>query len=80
MNNLMNSSLAGLVRRCIVLSESPRNGRMLHSVVGNHMVKTHKDSCLCACSKLLFAELVLSLCEHLSIVFFFKDQRFEFPC
>lgn len=80
-NSLMNSSLAGLTRRCVVLSESPRNGRMLHSAVGNHMVKTRKDSCLCAYSSLLFAELVLRLCELLSfVVFFFKNQRFEFPC
>ena len=33
-----------LTRRCVVLSESPRNGRMLHSVVGNHMVRTRKNS------------------------------------
>jgi hypothetical protein len=47
MKNLMNSSLAELTRRCVVISESPINGRMLHSVVANHMVKTRKDSCLC---------------------------------
>ena len=79
MNNLMNISVAGLTRKCVVLSESPRIGRILHSVVGNHMVKTRKDSCLCDYSSLLFAELVLYLCERL-IVFFFKHQRSEFPC
>jgi hypothetical protein len=81
MNDLLNSSLAGLTRRCVILSESPRNGIMLHSVEGNHVVKTRKDSCLYAYSSLQFAELVLRLYEHISfIVFIFKHQRFEFPC
>ena len=75
-------SLTWLTRRCVVLSESPRNGRMFHSVVGSHMVKTRKDSCLCDYCSLLFAELFLSLCEHLSFIylFFSEHQRFEFPC
>jgi inner membrane protein involved in colicin E2 resistance len=37
------------------------------------MVKTRKDSCLCAYSSLLFAELVLSLCEHIGFIVSFSS-------